>query len=410
MSVDLKPRPAGRMMPCILTPDNPLFHRVRKAVGLGGNGHAGGDPRDPRVLAYDLKEHDVLGQISQMSDVLNYTTGGADSVALSRNMLITGILLVADPYQHDVSTATITVVEDAADKVISGLNITGGPTYFSVSSTLAFLKALGNLNKVAYGGAIMKENLATAVGVANQSRQAWYIHFGGYDDYDVFDATAGIPAELETSLNMNGTFGVNNLIATTAANGTVMATSNIYVILFGLQGFSKDWLRSLPLPDFRHDHQTAPTSTTSFNLLTKRWLKRTTILNLAVGASNNEPRNDANLTNVTMRFEKPNRSDLWTQIRWQLFKAMGQLNARGLEVDRNGTAAIVGAGLPGVSVIDWRKITRNPYGLNLMNFNDGDVRLIFELATLTGSLHLYHEYYSFPDPTVPLRWPSYRPL
>ena len=295
------------------------------------------------------------------------------------------------------------------DKVISALQLQGKLTYFSLSSTLSFLKALSAMNKTVYGSSLAHQDLVLTVSNDNQSRQAWFIPFGALNDYDPFDITAGIPAEDETSLVLSATFGANNLIAETAANGTVDAASNIYVVSFGVQGMSREYRSRMPIPDFRHDHVQAPNATTTFNLQVGRYLKRTTILNLAVAANNNEPRNDSNLTNATVRFKRPTDSRLFDRIRWQVFKSLQSAWFRLPDVDRSGTAAIITEPLAGVTVIDWRRLTKNPYGLNLYPFQNGDVELTFELGVTTGSIHLYNEYYALPDPTVAEDWPAFRP-
>lgn len=381
---------------------------VTKHKGVLDLPHYKFDPRDPRILGYDKQLYDALGIITQESDILDYASSGIDSANLSRNRLITAIGLVADPYQHDNTTATITPVEDAADKVISGLSIAGGPTYFSLSSTLLFLKALSAMNKAHYP-AIAHENLPTAVANDQTSRQAWWLPFGVLNDLDPFDASAGIPAEDETSLLLQATFGANNIIAATAADGTMDTATDIYVVTFGVQGMPPAYRNRLPIPDFRHDHFTAPTSTTTLSLLTQRCLKRTTIVNLAVAASNNEPRNDSNMTDISLVFNKPTRTTLMDRMRWQVAKSMMTATNHSPVANRDGTVAVSGSEQTGVVEIDWRKLTHNPFGLNLYPFQMGDVQIVFTLGTTTGSLHIFNEYYALPDPTVYLGWPAFRP-
>lgn len=366
------------------------------------------DPRDPVSIGYDQQVHAGLAAVTQETDVLDYTSGGTDSVELSKNRVITGITLVADPYQHDVTTAVITVVQDAPDKVISGLNIVGGPTYFSLNNTLTYLKALSNLNKLIYPG-LGHEDLATAVAADHLSYQGWHIPFSPWSDHDPFDILAGIPAEDETVLNLNATFGLNNIIAVTAADGTVDVATDIYVVSYGVQGLPASYRSQLPIPDYRHDHISAPTTNSRFDLITGRYLKRTTILNLGVAASNNEPRNDGNLTDISMVFEKPTRTTLFDRIRWRVFKDMQQVWRPGTQIDKDGAAAVAPGGLAGVAVIDWRDYTHNPFGLNLYPFGDSDVHLDFTVATTTGSLHLFNEYYAMPNPSVAQGWPPRQP-
>lgn len=367
------------------------------------------DPRDPVSIGYDQQPHAGLAAITQEADNLDYASGGTDSVALSTNRVITAITLTADPYQHDVTTSAITVVQDAMDKVLSGLNIVGGPTYFSLNNTLTFLKALGNLNKLIYPG-LGREDLATAVATDNQSFDGWHIPFGPWSDHDPFDILAGIPAEDETTLNLLATFGANNIIATVAADGTVDPATNIYVINYGVQGLPADYRARLPIPDYRHDHQSAPTTNTRFDFITSRYLKRTTILNLAVAANNNEDRNDSNITDLSVVFEKPTRTTLFDRIRWRTFKLTQQVwSGPGTQIDKDGSAAIVAGGLAGIAVIDWRDYTHNPFGLNLYPFSDRDVHMDLTMATTTGSIHLFHEYYALPDPSVAQNWPPRQP-
>lgn len=362
------------------------------------------DPRDPVSIGYDQQPHAGLAAITQEAQQLNYVSGGTDSVALSTNRLITGFQITADPYQHDVTTATIVAVQDAMDKILSGLNIVGGPTYFSLNNTLTFLKALGNLNKLVYPG-LGREDLATAVAANNQSFDGWHIGFGPWSDHDPFDIMAGIPAEDETTLNLLATFGANNIIAVVAADGTVDVATTLYITTYGVQGLDRAYRARLPIPDYRHDHESAPSANTRFDFTTSRYLKRTTILNLGVAASNNEPRNDGNITDVSVVFEKPTRTTLFDRIRWRTFKNNQQLwSGPGTQIDKNGTAAIVSGGLAGVAVIDWRDYTHNPFGLNLYPFRDGDVHLDLTMGVTTGSVHLFHEYYAMPDPAVGRLW------
>ncbi len=368
------------------------------------------DPRDPRSIGYDLQEYNGLAAISEETQVLDYASGGQDSVDLPKDRVITGIMLVADPYQHDVTTATLVAVQDAVDKVISALSISGKLTYFNLSSTLLFLKGLSAMNKSVYGSSIAHQDLVLGVGADNVSRQAWYIPFGAWNDFDMFDITAGIQAEDETSLILSATFGLDNIIGTVAANGTVDPASNIFVVTYGVQGLGAAYRARLPVPDFRHDHVQSPTSTTSFNLQTGRYLKRSTIVNLAVLASNNEDRNDGNINNISVSFKKPTETKLFDRIRWQVFKsAMSPFSARLPDVDRRGTAITITQPLDGVAVIDWRRLTKNPFGLNLYPFQSGDVVLDLELGTTTGSVHIFHEYYAMPDPSIAEPWPAFRP-
>ena len=362
------------------------------------------DPRDPRAIGWDRNVHAGLAVVTQETDVLDYASGGSDSVDLSRDRLITGIALVADPYRHDVTTATITPVQDAADKLISAMSIAGKTTYFQLSSTLLFLKGLSMMNKFVYGAALPHEDLATGVGADNDSRQAWYIPFGARNDKDHYDITGGIPAERETTLALNATFATNQLIAATAANGTIDANTDIYVVTFGVQGLSQAYLRDVPIPDFRHDHVQSPTSTTTINLQTGRYLKRTTIINLAVVASNNEDRNDSNVDVVVIRFKKPTTTSLFDRIRWRVAQSALAPFSNYPGVDRDGTAGIFSAPMPGVLVIDWRNFTKNIYGLNLYPFQSGDVQLELELGTTTGSVHMFQEYYAFTNPGIAEAW------
>lgn len=377
----------------------PPVSKTLAALGL--------DPRDPKVLGYDRNHYNTLGVISQQAQLLDYAASGVDSVDLPTDRVITAIALVADPYRHDVTTAVIVPVQDAVDKVISGLTIAGGPTYFQLSSTLAYLKALSAMNKVVYGN-IGHEDLATAVGADSDSYHAWYIPFGAINDHNPFDVSAGIPAEDETSLILSATFGANSIIAETAANGTVDTATDIYVVVFGVQGLSRGYRQQMPMPQFEHAHITAPTTTTRFNLTTKRYLKRTTILNLAAAASNNEARNDSNITDFSVVFETPTKTYLIDRMRWRVWKHTMQTQYRGVDADRDGSQAVAPGGLAGVAVIDWRRITHNPYGLSLYQFGKDDVHLDLTMGTTTGSVHLFNEYYNLPNPAVAEGWPAYR--
>ena len=360
---------------------------------------------DPNVLGYHGEVIPKLGGIfTHEDDVLDYSSGGTDSSSLSKDRVITAILIVADPYRHDVTTGAITVVQDAVDKIMTGLSIASGKaTYYQLSSSTLYLKALGNLNKLLYPG-LMHEDLATAVATDNDSYQAWLITFGAFNDFDPFDASAGIPAEDVDSLSLRATWATNQLIAVTAADGTIDANTDLYVITMGVQGLSKGYRQQLPRPDFRYQHATSVTDPLTFDLPVGRYLKRTTIVNLAVAASNNEPRNDANITDITLESLKPSTSKIVDSMRWRQFKALSQPWMRGGAADRDGAVALTGGGLDGVAVIDWRRWTHNPFGLNLYGMQQGDLKLRLTMATTTGSIHLYHEMYDMPNPAVGELW------
>lgn len=363
---------------------------------------------DPRCVGYDGNTYDLEAIIEQASDNLDYVASSTGRIKLPNNMLLTSMMIVADPFQHDVTTATIVAVQDAVDRLISGLSVTGSGSFFQLSNTLSYMKAISALNKHVYGGAIPHGDLGLTVGADWQSVQAWVINFG-LDDHDMFDIRAGIPAEDETNLFLNATFGADDVIAVAAANGTIDVATDVYVILFGVVGTSKAYRARMPKPDFVHQHISSVATDSAMSLQGGRFLKRSTILNLGVAASNNEPRNDSNITDFTIEFTKPKRSQLINQMRWNLVKSMSQLRGRGFGVDRAGTAAINTEGLDGVAVIDWQAITKNPYGLDLTNFETGDVKYLFNMGTTTGSIHAYHEYYNLPDPSVAAGWPAFRP-
>jgi hypothetical protein len=367
------------------------------------------DLQDPAAIGFDREQHAGIAQFTVESQTLDYSSSGTDSASLSKDRLITTMMLVADPYRHDVTTAAITVVEDAADKLISALTIAGGVTYVGFSSTLMYLKALGAMNKVVYGSSVGHQDLATAVAADNDSYQNWVLPFGAFNDHDYFDITAGIPAALLNTLNLDVTFGANNIIAATAANGTVDASTDVYVVTIGVQNLGEDYLRRVPIPNWSADHKTSVQSTETFELLGNRFLKRSTLINLGVAASNNEPRNDSNINNFTIEFLKPSTSQLINRARWRVTKNLLSPMSRMPGIDRDGAAAIVTTPLPGVAVIDWRRLTKNPYGLNLYGAQDGDARLRLELGTTTGSIHLLNEYYTAPDPSVYEGWPAWRP-
>ena len=61
---------------------------------------------DPVGVGYDGRIYKTAGVVTQEADVLGYSSGGAANVNLRRNRVITGIALVADPYRHDVTTAS----------------------------------------------------------------------------------------------------------------------------------------------------------------------------------------------------------------------------------------------------------------------------------------------------------------
>ncbi len=373
------------------------------------------DPRDPISIGYDRIPREGLAAYTEETDRLDYVNGGSDTVDLLKNRLITAIDLVADPFDHSVQNAPAVIVQDAQDKVLSGVNIVGGPTYFSLNNTITFLKAISNLNKMYYP-ALGRDDLLTPVNANNLSFQGWRIQFGAWADNDPFDITSGIPAEDETSLSINAIFGLNNLIATVGANATILPSTDIRVVTYGVQAVTEppgvqsvgpDYRARLPIPDFRHDHRQNPVTNTRFDLLTGRYLKRTTILNLAVNAANNEPRNDGNVTDISVVFEKPVRTLLIDRIGWRTFKNNMQGWRPGPQIDKDGAATIAPGGLAGVAVIDWRDFSHNPFGLDLgvnNDFRDGDVHIDITMGTLTGSIHLFNEFYAFPDPSVPLLW------
>ena len=363
------------------------------------------DGFDPYVIGYDGAVHNGYANIIQQTDVLDHTSGGNDSIAIDKSGVVTRIHLVADPYRHDVTTATIVLVQDAADKLFSALSIVGGATFFSLNNTPLHLKALGNQNKLIYGGGVAHEDMPLLVAADNDTRQAWWLNFG-LDDYQFFDPRAGIPAEDLTELNLRATFGTNQLIAETAANGTIDDNTDVYALVYSISGLGKAYRDRLPTPDFQHQHNNAPASTTTFDLATGRYLKRTTVVNLAVAANNNEARDDANITSMTIRFKKGQTTTLIDAARWHVLKnGLGVMP--GPENDRDGGSAVSGLPPAGVLVIDWRKLTGNPYGLDLTKMSAGEAQIEFVMGTTTGSIHLYNEMYNV-DPAIAGAQPPFR--
>ena len=376
---------------------------------IGSPGVGGVD--DPRVMGYDKRLYDVVGEVVQERDHLDYSGGNADSVNLTKKGLITGIGLVADPYRHDVTTAAITVVQDAVDKVLSALSINGGGTYLDLNSSSLYLKALSALNKTVHKGAIAHGDLATAVGADNDSYHSWLLHFGFLNDFNPFDISSGIPAGKLTNLVLAATFGTDQIIATTAANGTIDPNTDIYVVTFIAQGLPDAYYSRMPLPQFEHDHKASPTSTTRFDLKAGLFLKRTTMVSLAAAASNNAARNDSNITDLSIVFEDGIKRQYTERMRWRVAKHIWQAVGGAPESDRDGAAALAAGGLDGVLVIDWRRVTGNPLGLNLVGLQTDQLPHIdFTIGTTTGSLHAFHEYYRPLDPTVWMGWPSYDPV
>lgn len=375
--------------------------------GLGGLPRGGGahpiadwlkDELDPKIRGYDDQLYLAAGEIVQERDVLDYSSGGSDSVELSQKGIITAIALIADPLRHDVTTATLVVVQDAMDKIIQGINISGGPTYFSLNNAPLFMKGIGALNKKLYN--LTRADLATGVGADNDSIQSWFIPFGVFSDHDPFDASAGIPAVDETTMEMDVNFATNQLIGTVAANGTIDDNTDIYVVTYNVIGLPAEYRRRLPIPDFRFDHIASPTTNSRLDFQVGRVLKRTTIINLAVAANNNEDRNDSNITSVSVTDEHGVTTKILDTVRWEVLKGMFSPFNNGLSIDRNGASAILPGGLVGVAVIDWRQMTHNPFGLNLYNRQPRDVHLDLVMGTTTGSIHFYNEYYSLPDRSV----------
>lgn len=370
----------------------------------------GADPRDPFCVGYDRQTYNGLAGITQVSETLDFAASGSDSVPLPRDRLITALTLVADPAQFDGDGAnTPTIVQDAQDKLIQSLSVVGGPTYVSINGgATAYLKALGNLNKLVYPG-MRRADLPTGTGADQQVRFGWHMNFGALNDFDPFDITAGIPAEMENTLKAEVTFAANNIVAATAAHLTIDTATDIYAVVWGVQGLPKSYLGRLPIPEIVMDSKTSPTTTTTFNIKTGRFLKRTTVLNLAAAASNNAARNDSNLTDISLIFTKPTRSPLLDRVRWHVARSMFSHWERGVVNDEDGASAVAPDKLVGVLTIDWRRLTKNPYGLNLLPFSSEDVQLEFTVGTTTGSIWLLHEYYVLPDPSVAEGWPPYRP-
>ncbi len=381
---------------------NLLLPKPKRAAGL----ILPGDPRDPSCVGYDKAIYQGLAIQTQESEVLDFSSTGNDSAQMSKDRLITCIDLVADPYQADGDGAnTPTIVEDAQDKLISQLNVNGSAKPFvSINgAALAYLKALGNLNKVVYPG-LRRGDLPTGTGANQTARFMHRLHFGAMNDYDLFDITAGIPAQLLNALQVSVTWGADNVFAATSTHQVADTNTDVYVVSYGVQGLPTEYLQRCPIPEITMDFNTAPSARTIFKLLGQRYLKRTTILNLAAAASNNAGRNDSNLTDVTLRLSKPATGTPISLVRWQTFRASLSGWGRGPEIDKDGAAAVAGDGLTGVAVIDWRRWTKNPYGLNLMAFGNDDAQLEFNVGTTTGSIYLLHEYYAFPDPSVPDQW------
>lgn len=356
---------------------------------------------DPSVIGYDRKVYStgkdgILGAVEYQPSALTFAASAAASIQLTNGIFVTEILIQADHTTQGDGTNIATIVEDAQDKLLQALSIVGQKTYYAHSDSKTYMKVLGNLCKQIYPG-LPRQDISTSSAASDHiAYQAWKLHFGALNDRNPFDITAGIKAQ--ANLNMNVTFSAANVQAATAAHNILQTTTKVYVVVIGVSGLPKAYMDNAPYPDFRTDIYAAPTTTTNINLLGGRFLKRSTILSQAVAASNNNPRSDSNLSTFAVKMSLQGTRKFLDSARWNTAKAFfAGMEARAGAVDPNGLVAVMSNGLTGVLTIDWRKLTGNIYGLDLLDAQDNQVQYEIGVGTTTGQLSALHEYYDGSD-------------
>ena len=308
------------------------------------------------------------------------------AIDLPREGLITEVIIRA------VITATLTATaeEDTLRRVINSLSIRGdgGRTYLGLSGGDQLSRLLAYVNKCDHGGEFSSPAAAlTTIDVGSTAFEQSFIFHPGSNPLDPFDLSAAIPAKALSTLQL---FLSTTAAAVTDAAGAITAGTFRYTInqvldmpvpagLMCPLGSLRGWANDANYTDYGYE----------IDVPGGAWLKRIWIMcqdETAIPIRKNDQ-----IAAVRLRLPKAANKEvaawLWRDLLVESAKN-NRLNGWSGEEAAIGAVATTRPGLNsvphipvGLAMIDLRKfagydgIFHPVYGMNLTNFQTGDVKL-----------------------------------
>lgn len=326
----------------------------------------------------------------QVIETITFTASTKKGVDLPRDRVITEIDILFEAV-FDTGSA-VTDAQDAFYKMLGGLSIegSGGVAWVDILDT-RLLHYLNQQDWPGYGKVHFDDG-------TSQSDVTAYVplrlHFGN-NPRNPFDLSAGIRAEDIQELK----FYVNWPAADRGGTGvTTDVTAAVRLLVKGVQGLSMAERARVAVPKItQSDHTIAATASAlgkKFDLPVGAHLRRSLLMLLDNTAAPNDVRDDTRITNFALEVPKDqNRRPLsatWYQGKHRRLGRGGGL----LVQDDGSTYDDPTIALPadiGIVPLDYREFTAlsgvmDPWGLNMVYAQEGDIRLAFTIATANGTL------------------------
>ena len=310
-------------------------------------------------------------------------------VDLPREGLITEIIVRA----VITATLTATALSDATKRVIQNLKIQGdgGRTYLGLSGEQA-ARLLNFMNMCDFGGEFVSPGgVLTTVDVGSTSFEQYFVAHFGSNPKDPFDLSAAIPARALSTLQA--------LLTTTAAAVTDAAGA----ITAGTYYYQINQVLDMPVPAglmcplgstlvWAHDANYSDYSK-KIDVPAGAWLRR--IVMLVQDATGTTPlRKNDEITGVKLELPKAANKEvgawLWQNLLAETAKIYGLRGSSQSEAVV-GAVATTRPGynstpfIPhGLAIIDLRKYFHPVYGMDLTQYQTGDVKLGLTVENYAG--------------------------
>lgn len=328
-------------------------------------------------------------QVDPLPATAAYSASSLVSVDLPRDGLITHIEGLLE-LTYDVITSPAVFRQDAVWKALNSIRIegTGGRMYAYVNDA----RLLHYLNLIDYKGAILPEDLPTAVATGVVRRIPFVIH-PGLNPLDPYDTSAMIPAERLSSLVARVQWPANSVLGT---NATITTATLVRLHAYRIQGFSGSFF----LPKHTQEDFTITQTYTdlgkTFDLPIGSWLRRTLVMVLDNAAAPDDLRNDTRVTEVGLILPRDGAKRP-LKYTWHMLKSLTKFRLGEFVAlpDTGTTYAAVSivpqSGVTGIALLDWTQLTGNPMGLDLTNAQKGDVQIGLTIGTANGVIKILHE-------------------
>lgn len=323
--------------------------------------------------------------VQTLAQTANYVASAAVPVDLPRDGVIVGIDILLEA-QYD-NGAAVTPNSDAFHRIIKSLEIAGGtPKYVSLSSILLWHL----LNMADRGSSYKSPKVDTTVNTTGLRAIVPYtIHFGTDPDTPFAPLPAGgpligIPAQSETKVTATVTFDASGVMGTGI---TVSPATLVRFAVRTIQGPDKVAFRPVISTDVYSITQTWSNFSLRFNVPTEKWIRRLAILSTDNATPPSRVDNRIARVGLILPSEAQSRR---IELTWNELKHYTLLQYPRLGGITDGSAPNVDGsnGQVGFAVIDFRKLSRHPFGLKMLGKREGSVQIGIDIAIGSGTLYL----------------------